>query len=166
MGNLLVADARNNRIQKIAPTDGEVLTTFGSLGQDKSQFNGPTSVGVGLFDNIYVADRGNNRVQIFDPQGAFIGQFGNPGDAPTQFRFPAGLAVSPTTGLLYVADTENNRVVLYSPNSPDPVPMGQKGSGPDQFVSPGGVAIDKAGNVYVADTGNRRIMKLSAPQRP
>jgi DNA-binding beta-propeller fold protein YncE len=40
--------------------------------------------------------------------------------------------------------------------------MGQKGSGPDQFQSPGGVAIDRQGNVYVADTGNRRILKLAA----
>ena len=69
--------------RRFAQKDGEVLADFGSLGQDKAQFNGPTSVGVGPFDNIYVADRGNNRVQIFDGQGKFIGQFGNQGDAPT-----------------------------------------------------------------------------------
>src|SRR5262249_54155162 len=107
-----------------------------------------------------------NRVQIFDPQGAFIGQFGSPGDGPTQFRLPAGLAVSQTNGLLYVADTDNNRIVAYAPWSPDPIPMGQKGSGGDQFVAPGGVAIDKAGNVFVADTGNRRIMRMDAPPLP
>jgi DNA-binding beta-propeller fold protein YncE len=74
---------------------------------------------------------------------------------------PAALAVGPTTGELYVADTDNNRIVLYLPTSPDPVPMGQKGAGPDQFQSPAGVAVDRQGNVYVADTGNRRIMKLA-----
>ena len=163
--NLVVADARNNRVQKISPKTGELLANFGSLGQGKAQFNGPTSVGVGPFDNIYVADRGNNRIQIFDPQGSFIGAFGTPGDAATEFRLPAALAVSLSRGDLYVADTDNNRVVRYSPTSPDPVPMGQKGSGPDQFLSPGGVAIDRQGNVFVADTGNRRILRLAAPAR-
>jgi DNA-binding beta-propeller fold protein YncE len=57
-------------------------------------------------------------------------------------------------------------VVRYAPNSPDPVPVGSRGSGGDQFVSPGGVAIDRQGNVYVADTGNRRIMKLAVASQP
>jgi DNA-binding beta-propeller fold protein YncE len=63
---------------------------------------------------------------------------------------------------LYVADTDNNRIVRYSPSSPDPIVSGTKGSGPDEFQSPGGVAVDRSGNVYVADTGNRRILKATA----
>src|SRR6202023_2092909 len=84
MDNLVVADARNNRIQKISQKTGEVLVSFGTLGQGRAQFNGPTAVGVGPFDNIYVADRGNNRIEMFDPQGAFIGAFGSEGDGPTE----------------------------------------------------------------------------------
>ena len=159
--NLVVADSGNNRVRKLGQANNEVLLSIGTLGQGRAQFNGPTSVGVGPFDNVYVADRGNSRVEIFDNTGAFLGAFGQPGDAATDFRLPSALGVSLTSGDLYVADTDNNRVVHYSPTSPDPVPMGSRGSGADQFQSPAGVAVDRAGNVYVSDTGNKRILKLA-----
>jgi tripartite motif-containing protein 71 len=159
--NVVVADSGNNRVRKLAQPNNELLLSIGSLGQGRAQFNGPTSVGVGPFDNVYVADRGNNRVEIFDNSGAFLGAFGQSGDGPTDFRLPSALGVSTATGDLFVADTDNNRIVHYSPTSPDPVPMGTRGSGPDQFLGPSGVAVDRAGNVYVSDTGNKRVMKLS-----
>jgi len=162
LGVLYVSDVTQHRLLRFDSVTGRFEGMLGSAGTGQLQFQAPMGLAIDSQDNVYVAERGGNRIQIFDRQGGFIGQFGGEGDGPTEVRLPAGLAVSPHNGTLYVADTENNRVVRYSPTSPDPMPLGQKGSGPDQFLSPGGVAIDKAGNVFVADTGNKRILRLAA----
>jgi sugar lactone lactonase YvrE len=103
--------------------------------------------------NLYVADRGNNRVVAMVPSGT---GYGAASTVLSGLSDPAGVAAD-WNGNVYVADTGNNRIVM--------LPMGEEGLGAavtigTGFNNPMGVAADPAGNVYVADTGNNRVVEL------
>jgi DNA-binding beta-propeller fold protein YncE len=80
---------------------------------------GPAGLAVDSYDNIYVTDRDNDRVQIFTNNGTFITSFGSEGEADGQFNRPEGIGVDPFsgTGLVYVADTGNSRIQVFKPES-------------------------------------------------
>jgi tripartite motif-containing protein 71 len=63
---------------------------------------------------VFVADRGNNRVQKFDNTGKFIAAWGTFGSGNAQFFGPVGVAVD-SSGNVYVTDTVNNRIQIFSP---------------------------------------------------
>ncbi|MEZ4662952.1 MAG: NHL repeat-containing protein [Caldilineaceae bacterium] len=69
LGDVYVADWRNDRVQKFSAT-GEFCMTIGQAGCGNGEFNRPSGVAVDLHGDIYVADRGNNRVQLFSAEGA------------------------------------------------------------------------------------------------
>ena len=74
---------------------------------------------------VYVADSGNDRVQVFDADGAFLGNLGSQGGEAGQFMFPHGIAVD-GSGRVYVADTSNHRVQVFSvAEGPGPEPQSQ-----------------------------------------
>ena len=77
----------------------------------------PYGIAVGSGGNIYVADTGNNRVQVFDPSGVFQSTFGSFGSGNGQFSDPYGIAVG-SGGNIYVADTGNSRVQVFSQGQP------------------------------------------------
>ncbi|GAB4114274.1 MAG: TIGR03663 family protein [Roseiflexaceae bacterium] len=128
-GNVYVADTLNHRIQVFA-ADGSLLRTIGEFGSGDGQFNEPRGVAVDRAGNIYVADTWNARVAKFDAQGNFLLSWGSGRE-----DFGAGRRASPTDGTLAGNAAE---------------PLG--------FFGPRGIAVDDAGNVYLADTGNKRVV--------
>ena len=110
---------------------------------------------------VYVADRGNHRIQRFSATGTFLGQWGSCGSGDGQFNWPAGVAVAPD-GTVYVADTYNHRIQRFSATGTFLGKWGSEGSGDGQFYYPDGVAVAPDGTVYVADTYNYRIQRFSA----
>jgi uncharacterized protein (TIGR03437 family) len=138
---------------------------------------------------LYVCDAGNSRVlawrdlagyQIGEPPSLVLGQAGASSSGPygignKGFYAPTGLAVDPRTGDLYVADTGNHRVLRFpSPFlhdtrlEPDAV-FGQPdfstvkaGATASTLNAPRGVAVDPDGNLWVADTGNHRVLRFAA----
>ena len=74
LGDVYVADWRNDRIQKFTG-DGSFIFKFGSSGQADAKFNRPAGVAVDMDGDIYVADTGNNRVQLFNHEGRFVQKF-------------------------------------------------------------------------------------------
>lgn len=133
-----VADTGNHRIQIFEyESDGTSVTykgEFGYYGDGEGQFRLPEDVVVGPDAVVYVADTGNHRIQYFDADGNFLGQFGSYGDAiPSvgdpegiEFHSPSGVATSAwhlTQGMMngpegdyyyvYVADTGNHRVQRF-----------------------------------------------------
>ncbi len=138
----------------------------GTCGSGAGQFMNPRNLAVDPEGNIYVLDSGNNRVQKLSPDGQFILQWGSFGTAPGQFNEPWGIAVD-ERGYVYVADTWNHRIQKFDLGGNFISSWGffvnteGKLEQPGGFWGPRAVAIDPEGNLYVADTGNKRIQKFS-----
>lgn len=152
-GSIYVADTANNRVQ-VFSREGALLRSWGSSGSAPGQFDGPT--GIAVYDPIvYVADTNNNRIQQFDTAGNLISVAGG-------VSAPHGLAFDGY--VLYIADTGNHRVLawgdFYDGFDPPYIPNGGHGSGPDQYDGPTAVALGPNGTIYIADTGNDRVLAV------
>jgi sugar lactone lactonase YvrE len=180
-GNVYVVDSANNTIRKITP--GGLVTTFaGTPGAKGSadgigaaaRFNDPHGIAVDIAGFIYVADSGNSTIRKISPGGVVTTLAGTPGGqgsadglgAAGWFWYPRAVAVD-NAGTLYVADNSTIRKVtstgLVSTLAGKPGPWGSAdGTGPDaQFAYPSGIAVDGTGIVYIADTGNNRIRRIT-----
>jgi len=180
-GNVYVADNFNNTIRKVSPA-GVVTTLAGTAGASGSadgagaaaRFNWPEGVAVDGSGNVYVADEGNNAIRKVTPAGVvstlagggYCGSADGTG-AAARFCGPFGVAVD-RSGNVYVADSFNNSIRKVTPAgvvstlAGNGFPGTADGSGPAaQFSSPYGVAVDGSGNVYVADTDNNTIRKVT-----
>jgi sugar lactone lactonase YvrE len=111
---------------------------------------------------LYVADEGNNRIEVFDDGGAFISKFGSAGSSDGQLSEPKSVAVDPK-GNVWVADGGNSRVEEFSAEGKFIRKFGSKGSANGQFSSgaPEGIAIDAKGNIWLSDTYNGRLQKFN-----
>lgn len=187
--NVYVADAYNHTIRKVTPTG--VVTTLaglaGSLGSadgtnSDARFKFPDQLAVDSAANIYVADGDNHTIRKITPVGAnwvvttLAGVAGRPGSADginsnARFNTPFGVA-SGTAGSLYVADTFNSLIRKMTPDGTNwavTTIAGLAGSvgsangtdGDARFNNPAAVALDSAGNLYVADTLNNLIRKMT-----
>jgi serine/threonine-protein kinase len=164
-GNLYVTDVQTSLLRKIS-TKGEVTTL------SKGAFYLPWGLAVDTKGNIYVADFWN--IYKISPTGlattfAGSGQLGYADGKGTaaSFKNPRGMAFD-RSGNLYVSDEENNRIRKISPDGVVTTLAGNgvrgyaDGTGAAaQFNLPDGIAVDAAGNLYVADTENHMIRKIS-----
>ena len=131
----------------------------GSLGSAPGQLSNPRGVAVDSAGNTYVADTGNSRVVVFDPEGRFVRSWGGFGNATGQFVKPWDLTVD-NTDLVYVADTGNSRVQVFQTDGTFERAWGSLGGRTGRFRGPKGLGHDSLNNIYVADTGNHRIQKF------
>jgi sugar lactone lactonase YvrE len=178
-----VADTGNAAIRKIAP-DGTVSTLAGSAtnrgNQDgtgaNASFSSPGGVAVDSAGNVYVADAFNQTIRKITSAGAVTTLAGSPGSrgeadgtgGAAQFNHPLGVAVD-GSGNLYVADTFNDTIRKITPAGGVTTLAGSAGiSGGNDgtgiyalFNQPVGVAVDGSGNVFVADTGNATIRRVT-----
>jgi DNA-binding beta-propeller fold protein YncE len=112
-GSLLVADACNNRIQKLSP-DGKCLGTFGAAGSGPGQLRYPYGLAIGPDGLVYIVEYGNCRVQRMTQDGRFRGAWGSAGSGAGQFAQPWTAAFD-RQGRLFVVDNGNSRVVVLDP---------------------------------------------------
>jgi len=116
---------------------------------------------------LYVADSQLHRIQVLDvATGAVITSWGGQGSGPGQFQEPWGVAVGPG-GVVYVADTWNHRIQKFDRDGQFLTQWGTFGQAGGEgagvaFYGPRGVAVDSAGNVWVTDTGNKRVVEFDA----
>jgi DNA-binding beta-propeller fold protein YncE len=158
-GNVYVADASHDRIQKFSSSGG-FLAKWGSLGSGDGQFNNPDGVATDAAGNVYVTDRNNHRIEKFTSSGAFVKKWGSLGSGDGQFDAPE-LVATDAAGNVYVADSRNDRIQKFTASGLFLTKWGSTGSGDGQFSHPFGVATDGSGNVYVTDGDNDRVQKFT-----
>ena len=183
-GNVYVADTDNHTIRKITPA-GVVTTLAGSPGLAGSadgtgaaaRFNQPGGVAVDGSANIYVADTYNYTIRKITPGGVVTTLAGSPNvlgaadgtGSAAQFNLPGAVAAN-STGTLYVADTYNSTIRKITPGGVVTTLAGSAGifgasdgtGASALFMFPTGLAVDGNGFVYVADTSNANIRKITA----
>jgi len=145
------------------PPDDEAPNAPQYEGPAARQFNTVHGIGVSNDDLVYVADRRNNRVQIFRLDGTFEREFFI--ERPTRLlgtAFSVAFSPDPDQQHLFVADAGNGRVHIFDRQSLEPVSgFGRIGRYAGQFVFLHNVAVDSRGSVYTAEVGGgRRVQKF------
>jgi sugar lactone lactonase YvrE len=188
-GDLIVADYPSHTIRKVSPVGANwVVTTLAGLAgifgstdgtRGAARFDQPQSVAVDRWDNIYVSDSGNHTIRQVTLDGQVITVAGLAGvsgsddgsGSSARFNRPFGVAAD-VAGNLFVADYNNDTIrqlsrvgTLWSVTTL----AGQAGKagyadgvgGAATFYEPHGLAVDLAGNVFVVDSGNQLIRKVT-----
>jgi DNA-binding beta-propeller fold protein YncE len=175
LDNIFVGDSSNHRIQKFSLA-GNFQLEFGTscfilvndpncvdpdgggpLELGDGQFFGGPDLAIDSFDNIYVADEVNNRIQKFNNTGGFLSKFGafggngTDGSGDGEFDQPKGIALDSADNI-YVAEVINDRVQKF--NSTHGF-ISKFGSG--QFNNPSALTVISTDNIYVVDSGNNRV---------
>jgi DNA-binding beta-propeller fold protein YncE len=153
-GAFYVSDGYGNaRVVKFA-ADGRYLMEWGKKGTGPGEFNLPHAICLNGRGRIYVGDRENNRIQVFDAEGKFLAQW-------TEGGAPFGLF--PTAdGRLFVADGRAHRVTILSSEGKALTRWGEEGAAPGQFNLPHMLCVDSRGDAYVAEVNGQRVQKFSA----
>ena len=115
-GHLYVSDcsADFNCIKKFK-MDGSFVKRFGTFGSAESQFKTPNGLVVSKTEQLYVCDRYNNRIQVFQNDN-FMLMFGRKGSQPGALQSPTGVTMNNTGTQLFVADSGNHRIQVFTPD--------------------------------------------------
>ncbi len=186
-GNLYIADTRNHRIRKVN-TSGTITTVAGNGTPAYSGDNGPATsaslyypfgVAVDSSGEIYIADEFNHRIRRVNPSGTIITVAGNgtatySGDngpaTSASLYYPIGVTVD-SSGNIYIADQYNNRIRKVNASGTITTVAGNGAGGYSgdngpatsaRLTYPEGVAVDSTGDLYIADSGNHRIRKVTS----
>lgn len=165
-GRIYVTDGHetqsNHRVMRFSAS-GDFEKSFGGFGSGPGQFNVPHAIAIDAQDRLYIADRDNNRVQVFDADGNFIAQW-------TGFGRPSGIDID-ADGTLYVSDNQSNDE--RNPGVARGIRIGDARTGtvrafiPDPQFDPArmretmahGLAVDSDGNVYGAEVWGQIVRK-------
>ena len=165
-GDIFVADGHggntNARIVKFTK-DGKFVKTWGKKGSRRGEFDIPHALAMDSRGRLFVADRQNNRIQIFDQDGNYLDQW-------FQFSRPSGLFID-KNDVIYVADSESESVSKNHDGWKRGIRVGRVSDGVVTALIPDpvekttgtsaaeGVAADANGNIYGAEVGPKRLMK-------
>jgi uncharacterized protein (TIGR03437 family) len=190
-GNLFIADANNGRIRKV--TSAGTISTVAGNGTGgfsgdggpaaSAELNGPFGVAVDGTGNLFLADTGNYRIRKVTPAGTIstvagngVNGFSGDGGPATsaELYLVFGVVVDGASNL-FIADTGNSRIRKVTPAGAISTVAGNgvRGfsgdSGPAtsaELYQPYDVAVDGAGNLFIADSANFRVRKVTAPAAP
>ena len=171
-GNIFIADANDHRVRRIA-ADGTISTVAGDgfpgfRGDggpaSAARLNTPYGIAVDRAGNLYIADLGNNRVRRVTPDGTIATVPGT-----DTLLAPRNVALDPE-GVLYISEFGGHRVRRLRADGllESVVGTGDPGFAGDggpatvaQLAYPAGLAFDSAGSLYIADSSNNRVRKVS-----
>jgi DNA-binding beta-propeller fold protein YncE len=155
-GDMYISDGYvNSRVVKFN-RNGDYVLHWGKKGTGDGEFDLPHDVALDSRGRVYVADRGNKRVQIFDGNGKFLGKWTDVG-TPWGFHYVA------RENVLYMCDASNSRIVKLSLDGRILGVLGSFGRVQGKFgpAGPHHIAVDSSGAVYVAEIQNRWIQKFA-----
>jgi sugar lactone lactonase YvrE len=143
-----------------------------------ARFSVPRAIAADAAGNLWVADTGNHVIRKVTPAGDVVTIAGEPGVAgfadgqgsEARFRFPAGIAIDPVSGAIWISDKDNHVIRRMTPSGAVATIAGQPGVAGSadaqgtaaKFAYPRGLAVDASGVVYVADTQNQVIRRVTA----
>lgn len=189
-GNVYFADSGNNAVRRVDSTTGIITTVSGTLGTSgnfgdggpatHARLNSPNGIALDGQGKLYIADTANNVIRVVDLNASTIARFagsysqGYSGDGSAattaSLNSPWGVTVAPT-GELYIADQYNHCIRKVALDLTISTVIGnhnqgfQGDGGPAasaELNEPASIAIDAAGNLYIADSGNNAVRKVSA----
>ena len=160
-GDLYVADGYGNaRVHKFSK-DGRLLFSWGEPGRGPGQFIIPHGIGVDSAGLVYVADRGNNRIQIFKEDGTYVTQWVY--DPETKWPGSTWDLAIPETDpdyLVFIDGTNNKLNVVRRSDGKVVHSYGRTGHYAGEFIYGHAIAIDHQGNVYTGEVaGGQRVQK-------
>jgi sugar lactone lactonase YvrE len=180
--NIYISDGyTNSRIAKF-DKQGNWVMSWGSRGtggthadENPGQFNTPHNIGIDRQNNVYVADRNNRRIQVFDANGKFLRMIhlnvpydkkrhpvlGNLSMNPPDETQPWTICITNTpTQYLYTSDSEPGRIYKMTLDGRIVGMIGESGRGPSQFNWIHGLACPSEDLLYVADMNNWRVQRI------
>ncbi len=140
-----------SRVMKFS-ADGTFIKTWGGEGTAAGQFHCPHSIVIDAKGLLYVADRSNQRIQVFDADGNYLRETHHPGT-------PCGLCMSRDQHL-FLAHGHEGRIMKLTLAGKVLGVTGSQGKGPNQYGEAHYLALDAREDIYVADTGNWNVQKL------
>jgi hypothetical protein len=166
-GGFVFSDSGNNRVVAVDPTGAgmELISNTDPIGPNKETLGYPLNLAYDPGRNLLVVDYDNNRIVRRSKGGTLSEVFPEGTDIAGQpLSAPMGLAVDPA-GNLYIADTGNNRIVGLTPQGYSWTILDESssidGANDLPLNNPQTIALDSHGNLYVADVGNERVIKIS-----
>lgn len=163
-GNIYVADGYGNQDARIAKFDkvGKFVKSWGSLGSGQGQFNSIRGIAIDAQGNVYVADAGNKRIQVFDGDGNFKSQI-------TDIGAPSAICITPGANqVLYSSDSNpvddlDSGGEIYKLDLTGKVlgKFGRAGKLPKEFGTVNAIDCRRANELYVGEIGNWRVQKLT-----
>ena len=163
-GNIIVTDGYGNNRVVMYSKDGEFIKQVGmgaggpeDAGSGPGQFELPHQAAIDASDNIFVVDRQNMRIQVFDKNLTYVREFANEGWNP----WDIAISRAGDDGFGYIADHATEEVhKIQLEDGKIVATWGTPGRGPGQFDWVHGMAVDSRGGVYAADTYGQRVQKF------
>lgn len=166
-GRVFVTDTGNKRVV-VFNSEGEFLTSFGTPGLLEGQFDEPVGLAADPDGRIYIADTWNKRVQVFEPDDSglvytpileweIVGWYGQSLDNKPFLTVDQ-------QGRVFVSDPESYRILEFDTQGEFIKYWGDYGAELDGFNLPTGLAASLDGELWIADTGNHRIVRYIIPE--
>ncbi|MCZ6835731.1 MAG: NHL repeat-containing protein [Planctomycetota bacterium] len=146
----------------VIDSDLHLVKQWGGYGDEPGKFRSPTDITLDeSARRVFVVDRLNYRIQVFDLQGDLLFSFGEYGTRPGQLLDPFGIALD-SEGRILVSDTGGNAIHIFDHDGAFIESWGSTGSDEGQLYKPRGIVVGDDGRVLVSDYGNHRIQIFDA----
>ena len=155
-GFVYLVDGVNNRIV-VTNEEGSPQFTFGTPGDKPGQFLHPMGIDISKTGQVFIADTGNHRIQVFDSQGRFRSQFPVKKSAGENPPAPVDVQALDRKNYIYISDKDNHKIKVHHPDGEFVFEWGGFGTVQGRFRYPGILAANEYNQILVVDVLNTRI---------